>query len=97
MKLYTLGVDFTVKKVLAVAALAGVKVEVLIVSSADLTAIHSDAKSMCLEDDSGAKVANNVPILKHVAAAGGRTDMLGGDHAAAVDEWLDFSWQKLGK
>lgn len=96
MKLYTLGVDFPVKKVLACAALVGIKVEVILASTAELATHSTDAKSMCLVDDAGVKTSNNIPILKFLAMSANRADMVGGENSASVDEWLDFSWSQLG-
>jgi asparaginyl-tRNA synthetase len=96
MKLHTVLVDYTVKKVLAVAAFCGLKVEVVLCSSSTLAEISPDATTMCLEGDDGAKIVNNAPILKAIAVAGGDKgqSLLGGGDAS-VDEWLSFARDQL--
>jgi len=97
MKLFATVIDYPVKKVLATAALAGVKVEAILVGSQELQALSADASTMCLEDDAGVKTANILPVLKAVAAAQGSGDLLGGADAASVDTWLEFTWTNIGK
>jgi len=96
MKLYTTAIDYPVKKVLATAALAGVKVEAILVSAEELQGHSADASTMCLEDDVGAKTANILPALKAVAAAQASGDLLGGSDTAAVDTWLEVTWNNIG-
>ncbi len=96
MKLFTTAIDYPVKKVLATAALAGVKVEAIIVKSQELLALHPEAASLCLENDSGTRTVNIVPIIKAVATSQGSNDLIGGDASASVDQWLEFTWKQLG-
>lgn len=96
MKLFTTVIDYPVKKVLATAALAGVKVEAILTTAQALQGLHADASTMCLEDDAGVKTANIVPVLKAVAALQAGGALLGGDDAASVDTWLEFIWTNIG-
>tara|TARA_B110000090_G_C13076625_1_gene329336 strand:- start:225 stop:494 length:270 start_codon:yes stop_codon:yes gene_type:complete len=87
-----------VKKILATAAVAGVDIEESKVSENELVSLHSGAVSTVLEISAGKTVSQHIPILKEIAQLSPASGLNGGSNdSSKVDQWLDFSWHKLGK
>lgn len=95
MKLFVTSEDYCLVKVKVALALGGKECAIETgLASADLAALDPAAKSMLLETPMG-YVSQHIAILRYVADAQllGVTDL----DRAMVDQWLEFSWQELGK
>jgi glutathione S-transferase len=95
MKLYSAVDDYCLQKVKLVLALTGKECEIQTGCSVeDLTKLDAAAKSMVLDTGAGC-IGLHVAILRYLADA----KLLGSSDIdrAMVDQWLEFSWEELGK
>ena len=91
--------DYCVKKIIATASFAQVSVNVQkIESEEELVKIYPQAKSIALRTDAGF-ITQHIAILKYISKLASPPCLLsGGDSAfdvAAIDQWLQFSWNDL--
>lgn len=95
MKLYSVSDDYCLLKVKIALAVTGKECAIETgCASEDLVKLDSAAKSMVLETPGGC-ISHHVSILRYISDA----KLLGsGDlNRAMVDQWLEFSWDELGK
>ena len=100
LTLYVAQEDTTFLKIQLVLALLNKTVAVeRVESQADLEKLDVSAKAVALKTPGGF-ISRGVAILRYLAETSNKSSLLGGDEEidrAQVDQWLDFSWQDLGK
>lgn len=95
MKLYSSVDDYCLQKIKIALSLTGKECSIETGCAVeDLVKLDASAKSMVLETPGGV-IAQHVAILRYLSDA----KMLGaGDlERAMVDQWLEFSWEELGR
>lgn len=95
MKLLVATEDYCLLKIRLALALTGKECTIETgVSVEDLTKLDAGAKAMLLESSLG-YITQHIAILRSIAGS----DMIGSTDLdrSMVDQWLEFSWQELGK
>eukprot|EP00607_Mallomonas_marina_P009119 CAMPEP_0182422598 /NCGR_PEP_ID=MMETSP1167-20130531/8319_1 /TAXON_ID=2988 /ORGANISM="Mallomonas Sp, Strain CCMP3275" /LENGTH=707 /DNA_ID=CAMNT_0024600779 /DNA_START=50 /DNA_END=2173 /DNA_ORIENTATION=+ len=89
--------DFCVKKVLSVAAYAGLEVKVIKgVSQEKLLSLHPQARSTVLTTREGC-LTQHTAIVRYLAEMCPASGLVGSSdfEFAEVDQWLEFSWMEI--
>lgn len=95
MKLFVATEDYCLLKIRLALALTGKECAIETgVSLEDLVKLDAGAKAILLETPGG-YITQHVAILRYIVGSElvGVSDL----DRAMVDQWLDFSWQELGK
>ncbi len=103
MKLVTLNSakdDYCVSKVLLVAALSIVQVEVTSCTESEMSSIPpiTESKSMALQTSDGSYLTKHLEIMKYISNAS--TNTLygnGNEELSTVEKWLNFCSTNIGK
>lgn len=98
MKLFYSRSDYCLLKVKLVAALTGTTVDVEEKSHDELVALDASAKTLLLEVD-GQYISQHLTILRYLAEHSSKAKelLLEDVERAQIDQWLEFSWEELGK
>ena len=90
--------DFCVQKITTTAAVAGVKIPVTKATAEELSAVDPKARSIVLLTSEG-PISQHTAILRYLAELSPLAELSGTSNfnAALVDQWLEFSWQEIGK
>ena len=99
MEIYAAVDDYCVLKLTLTSSFAEVPVHVRKdVDHVTLKSIHPRAKSLLLKNGSE-YVTQHIPMMRLITADGVNKQLLGVNEidTAQVDEWLEYSWQELGK
>jgi hypothetical protein len=96
LKLVVSSEDYTTLKVQLVASAVGAPLTIQ--TSANLTQLDASAKNIVLVT-SGGTLTQHIAILRYLAGLNSSANLLGVEDIdrAQVDQWLEFSWQELGK
>jgi hypothetical protein len=89
--------DHCLLKVSLVASVTGTDLEINNATEEQLTSLDSKAKNLLLETPLGS-ISQHIAIIKYIASSS-LVSVSGSDELekAQIDQWLDFSWQDLGK
>jgi len=102
MKLLTLNSakeDYCVAKVLIIAALSGVQVDIVSCGENELCSIPpvTESKSMALQATDGTYVTKHLEIMKFISKVS--SNLLygkGGDELGVIEKWLNFCFTNIG-
>lgn len=103
MKVLALAEDYCVLKIRLALSLLDLTADVIIETNnynhEDLLKLDTTAKSILLVTESGEYISQHVSILRYIAQSTEDKSLLGVAEIdrAMVDQWLEFSWQELGR
>jgi glutathione S-transferase len=98
MKLFYSTSDYCLLKVKLVAGLTGTVIDVESKTQEELVALDAAAKGLLLEVD-GQYISQHLAILRYLAESSPKANqlLLEDVERAQINQWLEFSWEELGK